>query len=87
METDRDELARRRAKYATGLLWHVGAFVIINVFFWVLDLALGPPGATWAFWVTGFWGLGLAFHLLAFLIDGRQVEDRLTRKYEQRQDR
>ncbi len=34
----------RRAKYLTGVMWHVGAFLIINVFFWVLDLVTGQSG-------------------------------------------
>jgi len=72
--------ARRRAKYLTGLLWHVGAFVVINAFFWIMDLATGG-GVTWAYWVTGAWGLALAFHALAYLIDGRGVEDLKTEQY------
>ncbi|MDY6808671.1 hypothetical protein GIY30_05200 [Gordonia sp. HNM0687] len=74
-------LARRRARYLTGLLWHIGVFVIINAAFWALDLALGAPGAQWAGWITAIWGFALAFHVLAYLIDGRQLEDRKTRKY------
>jgi hypothetical protein len=58
--------------YLTGLQWHAGAFVILNVFFLTLDLALGQPGAQWAYWITGFWGLALAFHVLAYLVDGRK---------------
>ena len=76
-----EEMARRRARYLTGLLWHVGAFVIVNAAFWALDLWLGDPGADWAMWITGVWGFALAFHVLAYLIDGRQLEDRLTRTY------
>jgi hypothetical protein len=72
--------ARRRAKYLTGLLWHVGAFVVLNAFFWILDLATGG-GVTWAYWLTGAWALALAFHALAWLIDGRGVEDRKTEQY------
>jgi hypothetical protein len=72
--------ARRRAKYLSGLLWHTGAFLIINAFFWMLDLMLGGGGVDWAFWITGVWGFALAFHALAYFIDGRGVEER---KYEQ----
>lgn len=73
--------ARERARYLTGLLWHVGAFLIINGFFWVLDLGVGAEGLQWAYWITLFWGLALAFHVLAWFIDGRQLEDRKTRAY------
>lgn len=74
------EMAARRAHYLTGLLWHVGAFVIINALFWFLDLATGAPGVQWAIWITVFWGSALAFHALAYAVDGRQVEQRTTQK-------
>ncbi len=61
-----EEQARKRAKYLSGLLWHVGTFVIINVFFWLLDLVTGVAGVQWAFWVTLVWGLALAFHARAY---------------------
>ena len=76
-----EELAEARAAYLTGLLWHVGAFVILNVFLWSIDLFLGPSGVQWAFWVAAGWGLALAFHTLAWMIDGRQVERRRAQRY------
>ena len=75
-----EERAHRRAGYLTGFLWHAGTFVIINAFFWILD-SLGYGGVTWSFWITLFWGFALAFHGLAYLIDGRQIEERKTRQY------
>jgi hypothetical protein len=79
-DTTPEMRARRRAEYLAGLIWHVGTFVIINVFLWVLD-ALGAGGIDWAFWVTGMWGIGLAFHVLAYLVDGRGLEERKTQEY------
>lgn len=76
-----EEMAARRAHALTGLLWHIGAFVIINAAFWVLDLAVGRSGAQWAYWITGVWAFALAFHVLAYMIDGRQLEERKTRQY------
>jgi len=73
--------ARRRAKYLSGLLWHVGAFIIINAFFWMLDLAVGEDGLQWAYWITAMWAVGLAFHILAYYIDGRGVEQAKYEKY------
>lgn len=73
--------ARKRARYLTGLLWHVGAFVIINGFFWLLDVMIGAEGVQWAYWITLFWGLGLAFHAVAWYVDGRNLEERKTREY------
>jgi uncharacterized membrane protein YhaH (DUF805 family) len=64
----------RRARYLTGLLWHLGTFLIINAFFWVLDLVVGQAGLQWAYWITLFWGLALAFHVLAWLVTGRRSD-------------
>ncbi len=75
-----EALAQRRAKYLTGVMWHVGAFVIINTFFVVLD-AIGAAGLTWILWIIGVWGFALAFHVLAYLVDGRQVEHRKAAEY------
>ena len=75
------EFASHRAKSFTDLAWHIGAFVILNAMFWTLDLLIGQSGVQWAYWITGFWGLALAFHVLAYLIDGRQVERRRTERY------
>jgi hypothetical protein len=78
---DATENAERRATYLTGLLWHIGVFLIINGFFWAIDLALGDEGVQWAMWITAIWSFALAFHVLAYLIDGRQVRERKTRQY------
>ncbi|HZD87510.1 MAG TPA: 2TM domain-containing protein [Gaiellaceae bacterium] len=72
--------ARRRARYFSGLLWHAGAFLLVNAFFWLLDLTLAGGGLDWAFWITAVWGFALTFHALAYYIDGRGLEER---KYEQ----
>lgn len=72
--------AAERAKYLTGLMWHAGTFVIINVFFWLLD-AWGEGGINWSFIITAAWGFALAFHALAYWIDGRQVEERKTEEF------
>lgn len=77
----REEVARRRAKYLSGLIWHFGTFLIINTFFWILDLAVGEDGLQWAFWITGVWAFALLFHVLAWYVDGRQLEERKTRQY------
>ena len=78
---DAAERARARAKALADLYWHVGTFVIINAFLWLIDLTLGDDGITWAPWVTAAWGLGLAFHVLAYLVQGRQLVARKTEQY------
>ena len=75
-----EERAQRRAKYLSGLLWHIGTFLIINTFFVILDL-IGGGGINWSPWIILFWGFALAFHVLAYLVDGRQVEERMSRRY------
>lgn len=72
--------AQARAKYLTGLIWHAGAFVIINVFLWLLD-AWGPGGINWAYIITAAWAFALAFHALAWFVDGRQLERRKAEEY------
>lgn len=73
--------ARERAKYFSGLIWHAGTFLIINVFFWAMDLGIGSAGLNWSFWITGMWGLALAFHTLAYIVDGRRLEERKAAQY------
>lgn len=75
-----EERAQKRAKYLSGLIWHTGVFVIINAFFWILD-GIGAGGVNWAIWITFFWGLALAFHALAYFVDGRQLEERKAQEY------
>ena len=81
------QLADQRAKYLTGLVWHIGAFVILNVFFWLLDLFMGQDGAQWAYWITGAWALALAFHALAWFVDGRQMQRRRAIRYREEERR
>lgn len=71
--------ARKRAESYTGLLWHIGVFIVINAFFWILDLVTGAEGIQWAYWITIFWGLALAFHVVAYLVGDSGIEQR---KYE-----
>lgn len=63
-----EERAERRSRDYTGLLWHIATFVIINGFFWWLDVA-GGNGVNWAYWITIFWGIALLFHIAWYLID------------------
>ena len=72
--------AQKRAKSYTGLLWHIGVFIVINAFFWTLDLVTGAEGIQWAYWITIFWGLALAFHVVAYLVGDSGVEQRRYQK-------
>ena len=75
-----EALARRRARYLTGLAWHAGAYVILSACFAGLDL-LGDRMFGWSIWIMAVWGLALAFHGLAYLVDGTGLEARRTRAY------
>lgn len=56
-----EERAAKRVKNRSDLMWHVATYVIINAFLWLI-----VPQA--AFWVTIGWGIGLAFHIAAYVI-------------------
>lgn len=60
----------------TGLLWHVGTFVLINALFWGMDLAVGQSGLQWAYLTTAVWAFALVY-----LIDGRTIEEDRTGEY------
>lgn len=72
--------AVRRAKYLSGLIWHAGTFVIINGFFLILDW-IGGSGVNWSLWLVAVWGFALAFHALAYYVDGRGLEQRKVQEY------
>ncbi len=71
-----EERAEKRAKELTALLWHVASYIIVNGFLWGIDFADG--NVDFAYLVSLTWGVGLAFHIAAYLIDtagsGRRYE-------------
>ena len=69
-----EERAERRVKDFTDVMWHIAAYVIINVFLWLI-----VPEA--AFWVTLGWGIGLAFHIAYYFIGDGSRENRRYHKY------
>ncbi len=72
MNSTPEERAEKRVKDFTDVAWHAAAYVIVNVFLWII-----VPQA--AFWVTLGWGIGLAFHVAYYFIgDG----DRGNRRYQ-----
>jgi hypothetical protein len=58
------ELARRRASFKT----HLGTYIVINIFLWVLwlitDSKEDHSGIPWPVWSTVGWGLGVIFHYM-----------------------
>ena len=83
-----EERARKRAEDLVGLLWHIAVYVIVNAFLWGIDLVT-DGGVDWAYWITILWGIGLLFHIAAYLIDDSRFEDRAYERFlaeEQRRD-
>lgn len=59
-----------RAEGLAALLTHAGVFVIVNLFIWLQDLAIGD-GVNYAYWVTAPWAVGLLAHAAAYLTQRR----------------
>lgn len=74
-ERTAEERAQRRFDEFAGLMWHVAAFIIVNAFLWGLDIIQGG-GVQWAFWTTIPWGVGLAFHVAAYMLEGSNFKER-----------
>ena len=47
------------------LLVNATAFVLVNAFLWIQDIAIGG-GLEYAYWVTIPWGIGLAIHAIVY---------------------
>ena len=75
-----EERAHKRVKNFTDLMWHVATFVIVNAFLWGIDI-VGGGGVDWAYWVTIPWGIGLAFHVAAYLLDESGLQNRKYQRY------
>lgn len=70
-------------------MWHIGTFLVINAFFWLLDIVTGADGVQWAYWITIFCGLAMAFHVVTYVVGGSGLEERKHQKSlvdEQQQD-
>jgi len=67
--------AAKRVKGFTDLMWHLATFVIVNGFLWTIDIIKGD-GLQWAFWPTIVWGIGLVFHIAAYLLSDSGSQSR-----------
>ena len=50
-------------KHESDLLTHTIAFVLVNAFLWIQDMAISS-GLDYAYWVTIPWAIGLAIHAI-----------------------
>lgn len=78
--TSPEQRARQRVKEFTDVMWHAATFVIINGFLWAIDIVQGG-GVQWAFWVTIAWGIGLAFHVAAYLLSDNGAQNRRYHRF------
>jgi hypothetical protein len=77
------EKAEKRVNQKMALLSHIGSYVIVNgflVLIWALTGA--DTGNFWPVWVMLGWGIGLAFHIFAYLTGKRSdaVRERMLQK-------
>lgn len=71
--------AEKRVKRRQEYIGHVAAYVIINVFLWLMALAFGM--GDWPIWVTLGWGIGLAFDTLDYFTNSPDKrEDAIQRE-------
>jgi hypothetical protein len=61
-------------------MWHAATFVIVNAFLWGVGI-VGGSGVDWAYWVTISWGIGLAFHVAAYMLDESGLQNRKYQRY------
>ena len=76
MATDEElrQEAVERIKERRGFYVHLGAYFIVNAALFALCAIIGG-GYYWPMWTLLGWGIGVAFHGLAVLIEGQQLTD------------
>ena len=65
--------AEKRVIRKTGFLWllyNVGSYVVVNAVL-IAIWALSDSESPWFLWVMVIWGLGLAFHIVGYIIGFR----------------
>jgi len=87
-EQERYARAGRRVEELRGFYGHLSVYVLVNVFLFILNM-LFSPGSLWFYWVTIFWGIGLAIHALDTYGSGRFFgrEERKIREYMEHEER
>jgi len=71
------------------LLYSVGSYVFVNAVL-IAIWALSDSESPWFLWVLAIWGLGLAFHIVGYIIGfryGYSREDMIQQKVEEYQSR
>ncbi|OPY40387.1 MAG: hypothetical protein A4E42_02147 [Methanoregulaceae archaeon PtaU1.Bin222] len=74
MVDDTRERAKRRVEELKGFYSHLAVFLVINGILILINIVTSP-GSWWFYWVTIFWGIGLAFHASS-VFGGRRLFSR-----------
>ena len=75
------EIAERRVRQRMELWWHLGSYIIVNIFL-VIIWAITGAGYPWFIWVMIGWGIGIAFHIMHYFITihGESRRERMVQK-------
>ena len=76
--------AKKRVEELKGFYGHLTAYIIVNVFLFVIYLLTTPGGFPWFLFVTFFWGIGLVSHALTVSRRGlfsKEWEERKIKEY------
>ena len=88
-ESEKYKRAREKVQELKGFYTHLLTFILVNLGLFVVNLATSPQ-SWWFYYVTIFWGIGLAVHAFtvfgtgAFL--GSEWEKKKTKEYVERND-
>lgn len=79
--------AKARVEELKGYYTHLGIYVIVNIFLFILD-ATNNPSQWWFYWTTLGWGIGIAAHTFATFgiggVFGEKWENDQIEKYIQK---
>lgn len=78
----RYEQAKKRVEDIKGFFVHLAIYVVVNLGVFALNM-ITSPDTLWFYWVTFGWGIGVAIHAVAFLIEGRFGSDWEERKIDE----
>lgn len=70
MTDEKYERAKKRVEELKGFYSHLALFIVINAILFLINMVTSP-GTYWFYWVTIFWGIGLAFHAAGVFGRGR----------------
>jgi hypothetical protein len=88
MGTEHDKLlklAKRRVALKKSVMWHLTAYICVNVFLAAIYYFTTPNGYFWPIWSILGWGLGLLCHAIVIgmiLRSTSGAQDAVAREYQ-----